>query len=244
MHNIPFFHHNHTKSFLSGLIRLFESFSKSTTWTCRLKGWIIWQVKGKHDSNKNVQTEQCCKSSFIFIHWLTPVKCASGEQRRDTWLGTSNLPPSKEAGKTSIVLLKSGGKTATVGLSSQIKSSSALFSLCFDKKIAHYSQFICLCPLLVPEAAKRWLTKQRVVGSYHTRAVEVCMKLEKAAKQCIFMLIQKKKSIKLPLHENSWAKHCCFKTSALQAQQVQISPRTIKEKTQTHSAHFKAVDGI
>lgn len=65
-------------------------------------------------------------------------------------------------------------ENATAGLSSQIKGRAALFSCCFDKKIADCSQFLCLCPLLVPEAAE----EQQVLGSYLARSSKECTKLE------------------------------------------------------------------
>lgn len=77
-------------------------------------------------------------------------------------------------------LLKSGGENATAGLNSQIKGSSAPFSFCFDRKIADYSQFICLCPRLIPWAVKLWLKSSwwwdRITPE------RVCMEL--AARKC------------------------------------------------------------
>lgn len=163
---------------------------------------------------------QCCDSSFFFIrhvsiHWINPsgVSRRGDEKRREinTWLGTSNLPPRK-AGTTSMELLKSGGENATAGLNSQIKGSSAPFSFCFDKKIADYSQFICLCPPLVPGAGKRWLNgsrwwdritpeRWRFVWNRRPRRRQP---LHCTVPACTaFTTPPPKKSVKLSLHENS-----------------------------------------
>lgn len=107
-------------------------------------------------------------------------------------------------------LLKLRGENATAGFNSQIKGSSAPFSFCFDKKIADYSQFICLCPLLIPGAVKRWLRSRRwwdhitpehwmFIWNWRRRQPLHCT------------VYQKKKSEKLSLHENPWAKHCSLK---------------------------------
>lgn len=91
------------------------------------------------------------------------VRVERWEETVDKHLVGNQQPPSEQgrAATTSMKLLKSGGENATAGLSSQIKGRSAPFSFCFDKKIADCSQFICLCPLLVPEAVKLWLKSSR-----------------------------------------------------------------------------------
>lgn len=248
----------------------------SAAHSCRIKGWIIWQVRGKHDSNENLhatsyfqgETGQCCSSSFFFIHhlstlWInTSEVCRRGDEKRgeiNTWLGTSNLPPSKAGRRVPLQWsFWSVRENATAGLNRQIKGSSAPFSFCFDKKIADYSQFICLCPLLVPGAVKRWLKSSRwwdriaprrwtFVWNWWRRRRQP---LHRAFPACTALVQKKFKTVLAWKSLSSCMKTSeqsivPLKTSALQAQQVQISPRTIKEKnTQTHSTHFKAVSGI
>lgn len=125
-------------------------------------------------------------------------------------------------------LLKSGEENATAGLNSQIKGTSAPFSFCFDKKIADYSQFICLCPLLIPGAVKRWLKSSR----WWDRITPEHLYKTGQSTVHAYCLSEKKRG-ELSSHEQSVVP--LKNTSALQAQQVQISPRTRKEKKHTNT---------
>lgn len=145
-------------------------------------------------------------------------------------------------------LLKRGGKNATAGLNSQIKGSSAPFSFCFDKKIADYRQFICLCPLLVPGAVKRWLKSSRWwdrITQEHQRFVWNWRRGRRRPLPSLHAQHLLKKSVKLSLHEYSGANHCSFENiCSAGATSANISMYNKRKNTQTHSTHFKAVGGI
>ena len=187
------------QSFTNGLKWLFESFSVTPRHTiAELRDAITWQVRGKHDSKKNipatsfffffffrVRQDSAVVAVSFFIHWINHRSAQEGrwQERGDKHLVGNQQPPSeqgRQAGSTSMELLKSGGENATAGLNSQIKGSSAPFSFCFDRKIADYSQFICLCPRLIPGAVKLWLKSSwwwdRITPG------RVCMEL--AARKC------------------------------------------------------------
>lgn len=105
-------------------------------------------------------------------------------------------------------LLKSGEENATAGLNSQIKGTSAPFSFCFDKKIADYSQFICLCPLLIPGAVKRWLKSSRW---WDRITPEHLYKTWPVHSACILFVWKKERRIVLAwTKRRSLKKHICF----------------------------------
>lgn len=141
-------------SFISGLIWLFESFSKTPRCTlAALRAGLYDKLNCKHDSNQNIlynsyfqgEAGQCCNSSFFStrrqaIHWINPSEmCRRRAEKRgeiNTWLGTNNLPPSK-ARRYHIngAFEKVEGKMLLRGSTARLKAAVLFFHFALTRRL-------------------------------------------------------------------------------------------------------------
>lgn len=177
------------------------------------------------------QTESWGSSFFIIccsgMHWIDPWGVCTAGAEINTWLETSNLPPSK-ALQWCLMKSKVGGKLLLQGSATQIKGRNNLFfSLCFDTKISDCSQFIVLCPRLVSLRAV-----EQQVGLYHAGAA---LDFTWILRHFYPSLSQKLSCLKTP-GENNHPRHLCCRLNK--------HKYPLRKKTQKCLTHFKAAGGI